>query len=94
MYTRTRSDALFTAAKACMPGGVSSPVRAYKAVGGSPVFMERGSGAWVQDVDGNRYVDYVLSYGPLLVGHAHEEVVAAISAAAAKGTQLWGMYRG
>lgn len=88
MYTRTRSDVLFTAAKACMPGGVSSPVRAYKAVGGSPVFMERGSGAWVQDVDGNRYVDYVLSYGPLLVGHAREEVVAAISAAAAKGTSF------
>ncbi len=71
-----------------MPGGVSSPVRAYKAVGGSPVFIERGSGAWIQDVDGNRYVDYVLSYGPLLIGHAHEEVVAAISAAAAKGTSF------
>ena len=71
-----------------MPGGVSSPVRAYKAVGGSPVFIERGSGPWIQDVDGNRYVDYVLSYGPLLVGHAHQDVVAAIGAAAAKGTSF------
>lgn len=88
MYVNTRSDSFFEIAKTCMPGGVSSPVRAYHAVGGTPVFIERGSGAWIQDVDGNRYVDYVLSYGPLLIGHAHEEVVAAIATAAAKGTSF------
>jgi len=88
MYTRDRSDALFMTAKDCMPGGVSSPVRAYKAVGGSPVFIDHGFGAWIQDVDGNRYVDYVLSYGPLLIGHAHEEVIAAIETAAKKGTSF------
>ncbi len=88
MRTHARSQALFAAAKTRMPGGVSSPVRAYKAVGGSPVFVKRGAGAWIEDVDGNRYVDYVLSYGPLLVGHAHEEVVAAVQDAAAKGTSF------
>ena len=88
MHARSRSDTLFNIAKACMPGGVSSPVRAYKAVGGCPIFLEKGFGAWVEDVDGNRYVDYVLSYGPLLVGHAHEEVVAAVAHAAAKGTSF------
>ncbi len=88
MYTRSRSDVLFATARDCMPGGVSSPVRAYKAVGGSPVFIEQGAGAWIQDVDGNRYVDYVLSYGPLLVGHAHQEVVDAIQVAARKGTSF------
>ena len=71
-----------------MPGGVSSPVRAYKAVGGIPIFLDRGSGAWVEDVDGNRYADYVLSYGPLLIGHAHKEVVTAITIAATKGTSF------
>ena len=88
MHTHARSQALFAAAKTRMPGGVSSPVRAFKAVGGSPVFVKRGAGAWIEDVDGNRYVDYVLSYGPLLVGHAHEEVVAAVQDAAAKGTSF------
>ena len=67
-----------------MPGGVSSPVRAYKAVGGSPVFVKRGAEAWIEDVDGNRYVDYLLSYGQLLVRHAHEEVVSAVQDTAAK----------
>ena len=88
MHTRSRSQALFAAAKTRMPGGVSSPVRAYKAVGGSPVFVKRGAGALIEDVDGNRYVDYVLSYGPLLVGHAHEDVVAAVQDAVAKGTSF------
>ncbi len=88
MYTRSRSDVLFAAAKACMPGGVSSPVRAYKAVGGSPVFIDYGFGAWLRDVDGNQYVDYVLSYGPLLIGHAHPEVVQAIENAAQRGTSF------
>jgi glutamate-1-semialdehyde 2,1-aminomutase len=69
-----------------MPGGVSSPVRAFRAVGGSPLFIERGEGAYLVDVDGNRYVDHVLSWGPLILGHAHPRVVAAITEAAASGT--------
>jgi glutamate-1-semialdehyde 2,1-aminomutase len=69
-----------------MPGGVSSPVRAFKAVGGTPFFVERGEGAYLVDVDGNRYVDYVLSWGPLILGHAHPRVVAAVEEAARRGT--------
>jgi len=71
-----------------MPGGVSSPVRAFQAVGGDPPVIERGEGAWLIDVDGNRYVDYVLSYGPLILGHAHPSVVGAVSAAARRGTSF------
>ncbi|MEM7576763.1 MAG: glutamate-1-semialdehyde 2,1-aminomutase [Planctomycetota bacterium] len=73
------------AALAVMPGGVSSPVRAYRAVGREPVTVVSGDGAWVTDVDGNRYVDYVGSYGPLILGHADERITAAVSAALAKG---------
>jgi glutamate-1-semialdehyde 2,1-aminomutase len=69
-----------------MPGGVSSPVRAFRAVGGTPFFVERGEGAYLFDVDGNRYVDYVLSFGPLILGHAHPRVVAALVEAVARGT--------
>jgi glutamate-1-semialdehyde 2,1-aminomutase len=69
-----------------MPGGVSSPVRAFRAVGGSPVFVERGEGAYLVDVDGNRYVDYVLSWGPLILGHAHPRIVAALEEAVRRGT--------
>jgi glutamate-1-semialdehyde 2,1-aminomutase len=65
---------------------VSSPVRAFRSVGGSPVFVERGEGAYLVDVDGNRYVDYVLSWGPLILGHAHPRVVAAVEDAARRGT--------
>ena len=68
-----------------MPGGVSSPVRAYKAVGGEPVFVQSGKGCRVTDVDGREYVDYVCSYGPLILGHAHETVVAAMHKAAQRG---------
>jgi glutamate-1-semialdehyde 2,1-aminomutase len=84
--TRERSEGLFAEAAALMPGGVSSPVRAFRAVGGSPVFVERGEGAYIVDVDGNRYVDYVLSWGPLILGHAHPRVVAAVEDAARRGT--------
>jgi glutamate-1-semialdehyde 2,1-aminomutase len=84
--TRERSEELFAEAAMLMPGGVSSPVRAFRAVGGSPVFVERGEGAYLVDVDGNRYVDYVLSWGPLILGHAHPRVVAAIEEAARRGT--------
>lgn len=69
-----------------MPGGVSSPVRAFQAVGGTPFFVERGEGAYLVDVDGNRYVDYVLSWGPLILGHAHPRVVAALEEAVRRGT--------
>lgn len=82
----TRSEALFTAAQALIPGGVNSPVRAFRSVGGTPRFIERGQGAYVWDVDGNRYLDYVLSWGPLAIGHAHPAVVAALQEAAVRGT--------
>jgi glutamate-1-semialdehyde 2,1-aminomutase len=81
-----RSEALFAQAQQLIPGGVNSPVRAFRSVGGTPRFIERGQGAYVWDVDGNRYIDYVLSWGPLALGHAHPVVVAAIQEAAARGT--------
>jgi glutamate-1-semialdehyde 2,1-aminomutase len=83
-----RSDALFAEALELMPGGVSSPVRAFKSVGASPRFIERGEGAYLVDVDGNRYVDYVLSWGPLILGHAHPRVVAALEEALQRGTSF------
>jgi glutamate-1-semialdehyde 2,1-aminomutase len=82
----TESERLFADAVRLMPGGVSSPVRAFKAVGGTPLFVDRGEGAYLVDVDGNRYVDYVLSWGPLVLGHAHPRVVAALEEAVRKGT--------
>lgn len=84
--TRERSERLFAEATRLLPGGVSSPVRAFRAVGGTPVFIERGEGAYLVDVDGNRYVDYVLSWGPLILGHAHPRVVAALEEAIGRGT--------
>src|ERR687887_2161361 len=81
-----RSAALFATAQQLLPGGVDSPVRAFRAVGGTPRFIERGKGAAVWDVDGNRYVDYLASWGPLIAGHAHPGVVAAIQEAATRGT--------
>ncbi|PWG62505.1 glutamate-1-semialdehyde 2,1-aminomutase [Sediminicurvatus halobius] len=84
----TRSEQLFTEARQHLVGGVNSAVRAFRSVGGTPVFFRRGEGAWLEDVDGRRYVDYVLSYGPLAVGHAHPEVVRAIQETAALGTSF------
>jgi len=84
--TQTRSDELFAEAQRVIPGGVNSPVRAFRAVGGHPRFIERGAGAYLYDVDGQRYIDYVLSWGPLILGHAHPAVVRAITEQAAKGT--------
>jgi glutamate-1-semialdehyde 2,1-aminomutase len=83
---RARSARLFRQARRLMPGGVSSPVRAFGAVGGVPVFVDRARGAEIIDVDGNRYVDFVGSWGPLILGHAHPAVVRAVSAAARRGT--------
>ena len=80
------SERLFAAAQRVLPGGVNSPVRAFRSVGGTPRFIARGEGAWLEDADGNRYVDLVLSWGPLILGHAHPEVVAAVVEAARRGT--------
>ena len=80
------SQRLFSEARQLLPGGVNSPVRAFRAVGGQPLFMGRGQGASLWDVDGNRYVDYVLSWGPLILGHADPAVVEAITQAARMGT--------
>ncbi len=71
-----------------LPGGVNSPVRAMRAIGRSPIFIDRGEGAELIDVDGNRFVDYVCSWGPLIHGHAHPDVLDAVAAAAAKGTSF------
>ena len=80
------NDGLFERAQRVMPGGVSSPVRAFRAVGGTPYFVDRAEGAWVIDVEGRRYLDYVQSYGAVILGHAHPAVVAAVQAAAGRGT--------
>ncbi|MBI4161094.1 MAG: glutamate-1-semialdehyde 2,1-aminomutase [Acidobacteria bacterium] len=80
------SAAWFDRARRLIPGGVNSPVRAFRAVGGNPPFLRRGSGSRVWDVDGNEYIDYVGSWGPLILGHAHPAVVAAVREAAGKGT--------
>jgi glutamate-1-semialdehyde 2,1-aminomutase len=82
------SQALFDRAKAIVPGGVNSPVRAFRAVGGTPRFMARGAGPWLFDADDRRYVDLVCSWGPLIHGHAHPEIVAAVQRAAAAGTSF------
>jgi glutamate-1-semialdehyde 2,1-aminomutase len=79
-----KSQALFERAQALMPGGVNSPVRAFRAVGGTPLFFERAEGAYLWDADGRRYVDYVGSWGPMLAGHTHPAVVAAVQQAAAR----------
>ena len=81
----TKSESLFQQATAVIPGGVNSPVRAFNGVGGTPLFIDRAEGAYLIDVDGNRYVDYVGSWGPMICGHAHPEIIAAVSATAAKG---------
>ena len=86
--TYEKSLAAFTEAKKLMPGGVNSPVRAFKSVNMDPIFMQSGSGATITDIDGNTYIDYVLSWGPLILGHAHPEVVKAIQETAALGTSF------
>ena len=83
---RTRSAALFAEAQRVIPGGVDSPVRAFRAVGGDPVFVARAAGPRITDVDGNTYLDYVGSWGPMILGHAHPQVIKAIQAAAERGT--------
>ena len=80
------SEKLYHRAGTVLPGGVNSPVRAFKAVGGTPLFIERAEGAYLIDVDGNRYVDYVGSWGPMLIGHAHPQIINAVRTALSKGT--------
>lgn len=84
--TTTQSHALWTEAQQLMPGGVNSPVRAFRSVGAEPVFIERGEGPWLWDVDGNRYLDFVGSWGPMILGHAHPAVQEALRTALARGT--------
>jgi glutamate-1-semialdehyde 2,1-aminomutase len=84
----SNSEAAYARAKQLMPGGVSSPVRSFKGVGGTPIFMKEGEGCLIRDVDGNEYIDYVGSYGPLIVGHANERVIAALSKAIGRGTSF------
>src|SRR5882762_5089130 len=84
----TRSRILQRRAEALIPGGVDSPVRAFRAVGGDPPFVESAKGAYLTDVDGNRYIDYFGSWGPMILGHSDDSVVAAVQAAAARGASF------
>jgi glutamate-1-semialdehyde 2,1-aminomutase len=85
---RQKSRAAFARAQRLMPGGVNSPARAFGGVGGEPIFFERGKGAYLYDLDGNRYIDYIGSWGPLILGHAHPAVTAALEAAIRRGTSF------
>ena len=87
-HITTRSKEIFSAAQKLMPGGVSSPVRAFRSVGGEPVVFDRVKGAYAWDADGNRYIDYIGSWGPAICGHAHPEVLAALHEALDKGTSF------
>jgi glutamate-1-semialdehyde 2,1-aminomutase len=87
-FTTTKSTEIFTAAQKLMPGGVSSPVRAFKSVGGAPIVFDRVKGPYAWDVDGNQYIDYIGSWGPAICGHARPEVIQAIQATAEKGTSF------
>src|SRR5687768_115935 len=86
--SREKSRRAFERARSLIPGGVNSPARAFGGVGGTPLFFERGEGAYLFDIDGSRYIDYVGSWGPLILGHAHPRVVAAVQEAAARGTSF------
>src|SRR5262245_4311861 len=88
MPQRSKSAAAFERACRAIPGGVNSPARAFGGVGGQPIFIERGEGACLIDLDGNRYLDYVGSWGPLILGHCHPRVVQAVNQALAKGASF------
>ena len=79
--SRSRSHAAFARARSLIPGGVNSPARAFGGVGGEPIFFERADGQWLTDIDGHRYLDYIGSWGPMILGHRHPRVVAAIERA-------------
>mgnify|MGYP000738568272 CR=1 FL=1 len=86
--SREKSKELFEKAKTLFPGGVNSPVRAFKSVGGTPIFFERGEGSKIWDVDGNSYLDFCCSWGPLILGHAHPHVVKSVQDAVALGSSF------
>lgn len=86
MFNLEKSQKAFAAAREHMPGGVNSPVRSFRSVGGTPPFIERAAGSRIYDIDGHEYIDYVLSWGPMIAGHAHPRVVAAITEAVSRGT--------
>ena len=88
MISRTKSEQLFAEALKYIPGGVNSPVRAFRAVGGQPFFVNKAKGARVWDVDGNEYIDYVGTWGPAILGHAHPKIIEAVQAAAEDGTSF------
>src|SRR5579872_1089347 len=88
MMSRIESEKLFASALKYIPGGVNSPVRAFRAVGGQPFFVNRAKGARVWDVDGNEYIDYVGTWGPAILGHAHPKIIKAVQAAAENGTSF------
>jgi len=88
MMVHTKSEALFAEALKYIPGGVNSPVRAFRAVGGQPFFVNRAQGARVFDVDGNDYIDYVCTWGPAILGHAHPRIIRAVQEAAGQGTSF------
>ena len=88
MMQYKRSSSLFKSAQAVIPGGVNSPVRAFKAVGGTPVFVERAKGAYLYDVDGNKLIDYISSWGPMILGHAYDPVINAVKYRADLGTSF------
>jgi glutamate-1-semialdehyde 2,1-aminomutase len=88
MSSRSKSDQLFAEALKFIPGGVNSPVRAFRAVGGQPFFVNKAKGAHIWDVDGNEYIDYVGTWGPAILGHAHAKIIEAVQAAAANGTSF------
>ena len=88
MSTREKSRRAFARAKELIPGGVNSPARAFGGVGGEPIFFVRGEGAYLVDLDGNRYIDYIGSWGPMILGHGHPRVVAALKEAIERGHQF------
>src|SRR5438552_9088413 len=85
---RTKSSAAFARAKSLIPGGVNSPARAFGGVGGEPIFFARGEGAYLFDLDGNRYIDYIGSWGPMILGHAHPAVTSALQETIQRGTSF------
>ena len=88
MITRSKSDALYEEAKQYLPGGVNSPVRAFRSVNGSPIYFEKGKGSHTWDADGNEYLDFCCSWGPLILGHADEGVLSKVSSVMANGTSF------
>src|ERR1041384_6542960 len=86
--THAQSEKLFAEALKYIPGGVNSPVRAFRAVGGQPFFVNKAKGARVWDVDGNEYIDYVCTWGPAILGHAHPKIISAVKNAAEHGTSF------